>query len=80
MEKQEHRNALNTPVHSTLAVYLSGNFNEQPSSSSNANSSATTSKPIRCAYLENLYKNKSQIGSVTGGKTCSFLVCTFYVD
>ncbi|KAG4067459.1 hypothetical protein HA402_009696 [Bradysia odoriphaga] len=67
MEKPEHQRDLNTPIHPTLAVYLSGNFSEQPSSSTNTNSSDATARPIRWAYLENLSKNKSQFGSVAGG-------------
>lgn len=65
MEKHEHKNELHTQVHPNLAVYLHGNSNEQPP---NTNVSGATVSPFRCGYLENLYKNKSQIGSVAGGK------------
>lgn len=71
MEKQDHKKELNPPIHPTLSVYLSGNFNDQPVDSFNANSSSNRGESVkskRCAYLEKLNKNKLQTASIIGGR------------
>lgn len=60
MEKGDYKKESHTQIHPTLAVYLSGNFNDQP---------VNTAKH-RCAYLDKLNKNKLQTSSVTGGRHC----------
>lgn len=69
MEKQDHKKELNTSIHPTLAVYLSGNFND-PINSFDTNASSNrgeSAKPNRCEYFKKLHKNRVQSSSVIGG-------------
>lgn len=69
MEKQDHKKELNTKIHPTLSIYLSGNFNDPPVNSLNPSFNRDESVNTNCfVYLLNkLYKNKLQNSSVFGG-------------
>ncbi|KAJ6635939.1 Solute carrier family 2, facilitated glucose transporter member 3 [Pseudolycoriella hygida] len=67
MEKEDHKKELHSTIHPTLAVYLSGNFNDQPVHSFNSNSSSNGEGTKCSAYLEKLSKNRLQSSSVVGG-------------
>lgn len=80
MEKPDHKKEITAPIiHPTLAVYLSGNFNDQPVNSFQTNSSSDEPTTSGCVYLKKLNKNKLQSSSVIGGRL-HFIIGNIFMD